>query len=318
MNKIFIILAFFQLLSLNAFGGEALPKHDNEYLMNLIKTYEKFGPKVPGSPAHKKAGDWIVAELTKLKLSVKEQKAEILGPDGKKIPMRNIIAQYNPKARKRYLMSAHWDNRPWADQDTVDKDKPILGVNDGGSGVAVLLAVAKQISFFKDDKNFGVDFIFFDDEDLGNDKDLKSFCLGTQYWVSHVWPENYVARLAFNYDMVGRKDSIFPEDIVSATSGEKSRAALVKSAKELGFEKYFPNKKVGGILDDHVFISRLYFPVADVIGMTAEGKFVPEWHTHKDTSDVISVDVLNVIIDVTLNMFKDEIVNYKREDLINP
>jgi glutaminyl-peptide cyclotransferase len=308
-----IYIVLFQLVSLNSMAAD-IPGHDDQYLMSLIKKYEKLGPKVPGTKEHKAAGDWIVQELKNSKMHIYEQVATVKNPKGQSISIRNIIGQFNPKATRRYLLSAHWDNRPVADEDTVDKDKPILGVNDGGSGVAVLLAIAKRISFFKE-KNFGVDFIFFDAEDMGTGNDLKSYCLGSQYWASHVWPKEYLAELAINYDMVGGKDATFPIEGVSKALGQKAIYQVQKSAKEMKLEKYFPNREVkGSVLDDHVFVARLSYPVMDIIAMDENGKYPKEWHTHRDTSSVISLDTLNAVIDMTLNLFKNKIEDKKIED----
>lgn len=311
-KRIIVFLSILiQCISLNAFAGE-IPGHNDEYLMNSIKKYEKFGPKVPGSIEHKHAGDWIVKELKSFNLTVKEQKTVIRNHKGKDVYIRNIIAQYNPKANRRYMFSAHWDNRPVADKDTVNKHLPILGANDGGSGVVVLLSMAKRINFFKD-KKVGVDFIFFDAEDMGDDSDLKSFCLGSQYWAEHVFPKEYLAEFAINYNMVGRKDASFPIDGVTKKLGEKVINRIQKSAKELKLEKYFPLREVGAILDDHVFVARLSYPVMDIIDLDSKGNFFPEWHTHNDTSAIISLETLNAVMDVSLNLIKNEIYQYNKE-----
>ena len=113
--------------------------------------------------------------------------------------------------------------------------------------------------------------------------------------------------------MVGRKDASFPIEGITKILGEKVINRIQKSAKELNLEKYFPVREVGSILDDHVFVARLRYPVMDIIDLDSDGKFFPEWHTHNDTAAIISLDTLNAVMDVTLNLIKNEIAQYNSE-----
>lgn len=291
-----------------------------DYAFEKILQYEKFGPKIPGTAAHQKAGDWIVAELNSLgNIEVTEQKATAKTFDGKTIPIRNIIAQINPSAKKRYLLSAHWDNRPFADQESDPKKlkKPVPGVNDGGSGVAVLLAIAKAVtadwyrlgspyakSSEKIDPPFGIDFAFWDAEDWGNPRGApETYCLGSQYWAKNRVPAGYQAEFGINFDMVGRVGSLFPAEGHSLHKAPHVVKAIREAAVALGHEALFPNTSVGPITDDHFFVMQgTAIPMADIIYMDPDGLFPPEWHTTDDTSAVISRDVLQAVAQVAVQV----------------
>ena len=275
------------------------PSIDENYAYQMILEYEKFGPKVPGTDANTKAGDWIVAELKKYTPTVHEQKGTATTFDKKTIPFRNIIAQFNPSASTRYLFSAHWDNRPFADEDQKNKVGAVPGVNDGGSGVVVLLAIAKALQNEK--LNVGIDLAFWDAEDWGTPSNEESYCLGSQYWAKNPVPANYQAKYGINFDMVGRIGSVFPIDQYSFQKGPEVISKLQAAAKTLGYQDFFPAYRIGPIIDDHYYVTEIRkFPVIDLIYMTPEGRFPPEWHTHQDTSQFISRDVLKVVAQTAL------------------
>jgi glutaminyl-peptide cyclotransferase len=278
------------------------PAFDENYAFDSILKYEKFGPMVPGTDAHIKGGDWIVSELKAFGLQPIEQKTTAVTFDKKNIPVRNIIAQINPEAKTRYLLTAHWDARPFADEDPNPKfrNKPVPAVNDGGSGVVVLLGIAKALQNQKPTA-FGIDLIFLDAEDWGTPSSEESYCLGTQYWAKNTIPANYQAKFGINYDMVGRIGSVFPIERISAEKGMPVYQKLHEAAAQLGYQDFFPKFEVGPITDDHVYLMQgKNFPVIDVIYMTPDGRFPPEWHTHNDTSEFISRDVLKVVAQTTL------------------
>ena len=285
--------------------SRAGPSVDANYAYNQILKYEKFGPKIPGTSAHQKAGDWIVKELKDLGLTVHEQKGSAVTFDKKKIPIRNIIAQINPAAKTRYLLSAHWDNRPYADQDSLkNSKKPVPGVNDGGSGVVVLMSIAKAVTTEKKMPDFGIDFAFWDAEDWGSPHGApESYCLGSQYWAKSPVPAGYTAKFGINFDMVGRIGSLFPAEGYSM----KKAAHVVKGLREasaiVGARALFPDYSVGNITDDHVFVTEgTGIPMADIIYMDPDGRFPPEWHTVDDTSKVISRDVLKGVAETTIQL----------------
>ena len=148
-----------------------------------------FGPRVPNSAAHKACGDYIAARFRALGLTVTEQAADLRAWDGQVLRSRNIIAAYRPELADRILLCAHWESRPWADADpdSANHRQPVMAANDGASGVAVMLEVARLLGELKPE--FGVDFICFDAEDYGvpywgesqAEGDGSDWCLGSQY-----------------------------------------------------------------------------------------------------------------------------------------
>jgi hypothetical protein len=281
-----------------------LIRFDEDYSYQQILEYEKFGPKIPGSAAHTKTGDWIVQVMKQFGMDVLEQKTTVTGANGTKIPVRNIIARHLPNAKKRVLLSAHWDNRPFADQDPKHKTKPVPGVNDGGSGVAVLMTIAKALH--ESQWNQGIDFAFWDAEDGGIHTNPRSYCLGSQYWAFHPVPDDYSADFGMNFDMVGRKGSVFPIEAYSWFRAPEIIKSLKNAAQKLGYQDYFPDYRIGPVVDDHYFVSEvLGFPMIDLIYMTEDGKFSPEWHTVSDTSEWISRDVMKAVGQTTIQMLQD-------------
>lgn len=127
-----------------------------------------FGPRVMNSAAHDKCGKWIVEKFKQYGCEVKEQTADLKGYDGTVLKSTNIIARFNPQAKRRILICAHWDSRPWADNDpdSTNHKKPVMAANDGASGVAVMLELARQLQADKK-LTVGVDFVCFDAEDWG-------------------------------------------------------------------------------------------------------------------------------------------------------
>ncbi len=284
-----------------------VPRFDENYAYEQILRYEKLGPQIPGSPGSEKTAAMIKAELTQSGALVLEQKTTAKTFDGKTIPVLNLMAQYNPSAQDRILLSAHWDTRPFSDEDPNPKMKhlPVPGVNDGGSGVVVLLGIAKALKLAP--PTLGVDLLFLDAEDWGNPSKEESYCLGTQYWAKNPIPEKYTARFGINFDMVGRTGAVFPIESYSAQRAPEVIQKVRSAAHQLGYDDFFPNFRVGFVTDDHVYLMNgRGFPVMDLIHMTEQGRFPPEWHTHLDTSEFISRDVLKVVGQTTLQVLWNE------------
>ena len=258
----------------------------------FVKKQVDFGPRVTNSEAAKKCGDWMVSELKKYTDNVIEQKTVITGNDGKKLNIRNIIAEINPKASKRILLSAHWDSRDRADKDQIDVNKAILGANDGGSGVGVLLEIARIIKTYP--VSIGIDIVLFDAEDLGNNQP-NTYCLGSQYWAANLHHPNYKALYGINLDMVGAGNAFFG---LEGNSYQYAKPVVEKvwgTAHNLGNGKYFSYTQVGGIDDDHLYVNRAGIPTVDIIHFDAMGNFPEHHHTHRDNMNVIDRNTLKVV-----------------------
>ncbi len=250
-----------------------------------IETQLSFGPRIPGTPAHRKCGDWLVARLRGYGAQVYEQTGTFRGT-----PVRNIIASFGGKdsTRKRLLLSAHWDSRPYADQDPRDKRKPVPGANDGASGVAVLLEIAR---LFSEEVPPGpVDIILWDAEDLGQEGVEDSYCLGTQFWLQNPRPYPPQAYLGgINLDMVGAKGATFLREGYSRAYAPNLLDFIWQVAAQLGYQSYFVPLDGDPIIDDPYYLSvRGRIPMVNVIHRQPHRPaFFPEWHTAQDDLPVI-------------------------------
>jgi glutaminyl-peptide cyclotransferase len=269
------------------------PNFNADSAYYFVNKQVEFGPRVTNSEAHKKCGDWMVKELKKYTDNVIEQKTSITHFDGRKLNIRNIIAEINPKATKRILLCTHWDSRDRADKDNVDKDKPILGANDGASGVGVLMEVARILK--ANPTGVGVDLVFFDAEDLGNDQP-NTWCYGSQYWSSNLHHPNYKADFGILLDMVGASNAAFAWEAYSVQYAQPVLEKVWAVGYNMGYGKYFSYYKTGGIEDDHFYVNtRAGIPTIDIIHYDAQTTFPEHHHTHRDNMKVIDRTTLKAV-----------------------
>lgn len=264
---------------------------------NYLAKQVAFGPRVPNTASHREAGDWIAARMKGFGANVVEQKAELKAFDGTVLDARNIFAQINPELKDRILLLAHWDCRPWADQDSDPQNHsiPVDGANDGASGVAILLEIARQMSV--NPINKGVDFLFVDAEDWGAEGDDESWALGTKYFVNNLPVKGYSPRYAILLDMVGGEGATFCREYFSERSAPQVSEELWQTASQLGYGEMFLNRMGTAVLDDHVELIKAGIPAIDIIEYHpgAESGFNPRWHTTSDNLDGISKTTLNAV-----------------------
>lgn len=256
-----------------------------------------FGPRVPNSSSHQQAGDWLTSELKRHGASVIEQKMVLKAFNGTDLDSRNIFAQFNPEAKERVLLLAHWDCRPWADKDPnpIKRLLPVDGANDGASGVAVLLEIARQLNKQPMDK--GIDILFVDAEDWGTDGDEESWALGTKYFVENLPIEGYAPQYAILLDMVGGEGATFCREYFSERSNPRVAEEIWQTAQRLGYGKMFLNRMGSAILDDHVQLIKAGIPAIDIIEYHPEDEsgFNPRWHTTSDNLEGISKETLSAV-----------------------
>lgn len=256
-----------------------------------------FGPRVPNTEAHKKTGDWLVGELKRHGMKVTEQNVNLKAFDGTILNARNIFGQINPEVSDRILLLAHWDSRPWADQDPDPKkrDLPVDGANDGASGVGVLLEIARQLAL--SDSKKGIDILFVDAEDWGTEGDDQSWALGAKYFAENPPIAGYSPQVGILLDMVGGKDAQFCREYYSERSAPQVAEAIWTTAESLGYGSMFPNRMGSAIMDDHIQLIRAGIPAIDIIEYHPEGDsgFNPRWHTASDNMEGISKETLNAI-----------------------
>ena len=256
-----------------------------------------FGPRVPNTGAHKATGDWLVSELKRHGARVIEQNASLKAFDGTVLNARNIFGRINPDSKGRILLLAHWDSRPWADQDPdpAKRKMPVEGANDGASGVAILLEIARQLSL--NPVNKGVDILFVDAEDWGTEGDDDSWALGTRYFVENPPLKGYSPEFAVLLDMVGGDGAIFCREYFSERSAPRIAEEIWQIAHQLGYEKMFLNRMGSAVMDDHVQLIRAGIPAIDIIEYHPDGDsgFNPRWHTTSDNLEGISKTTLNAV-----------------------
>ncbi|HJD91609.1 MULTISPECIES: M20 family metallopeptidase [Bacteroides] len=293
-----------------------VPLFNADSAYNYIQKQVDFGPRVPNSKGHKECADFLEAKLAEFGAKTYRQNFDAIAYDGTILQASNIIGAYKPESKKRVALFAHWDTRPWADNDPdkANHHTPILGANDGASGVGVLLEIARQIQ--KKEPSIGIDIIFFDAEDYGAPQFYKGihkeehWCLGSQYWsrVPHV--ENYFARFGILLDMVGAKNATFYKERISTSYANNIVKKVWSKARELGYSNYFINKDGWEIIDDHLFINKLTnIKTIDIIPYypnNEKSSFGNTWHTVKDNMDDIDTTTLNAVGQTVLAVIYNE------------
>ena len=272
------------------------PVFNADTAYRYIEKQLSFGPRVPGSPAQTKCATWLISEFNKYADTLYVQKANLKQVvSNKSYPAINIIASFNVQASERILLLAHWDSRPWADEDTARTEKPILAADDGASGVAVLLEIASKIKLQK--PNVGVDILLVDAEDVG--KTIwteESYCLGTQHWAKNPHTPNYKAKFGICLDMVGSKGAQFPLEGFSQNYAPDIQRKIWDIANRIGYSDYFRYVQGGTITDDHVVVNeRAQIPCVDIINLKPNGSFGDYWHIHGDNISVIDKATLKAV-----------------------
>lgn len=254
-----------------------------------------FGPRVPGSPAHKACGEWLASRLRNFGAEVTVQTAQLVTFDGTDIPMHNIFARFNPQVKKRILLFAHWDTRPWADNDPNPNmhKTPIDGANDGASGTGVLLELGRLAG--NGNIPAGIDILLCDAEDWGTENIDDSWAMGARYFVEHPPIDNYMPQAAILLDMVGAEGATFMREYFSQQANPGLADKIWSTASALGHGGMFVNRLGSAVNDDHVELIKGGIPAIDIIDYREETGFFSGWHTTADNMDCISIKTLKAI-----------------------
>lgn len=285
-----------------SFDIKLLPAFSADSAYRLIEKQIAFGPRVPNTKPHEDCAKWMVRYFTQYCDTVIVQEANLKAFDNTILESKNIIASFNPASKDRIMLSAHWDTRPFADQDSKDQDIPIAGANDGGSGVAVLMELARVMAQKKPTQ--GIDIFLWDAEDYGQPEnsdfpEMKdSYCLGSQYWAKNPHQKGYTAQWGILLDMVGAVNATFMKEQQSVYYAGGLVERVWNNAATLGYASIFQNKMGDGIIDDHVYINTLaHIPTIDIIHRTelTRSGFGSYWHTHNDNIQSIDKNVLKAV-----------------------
>lgn len=271
----------------------------------FIEKQVSFGPRVPGTDAHKQCADYLVSSLRSYCDTAFIQVGEMPSKNGS-VAINNVIGSFNPEATKRVLLMAHWDTRPQADEDPSRPTEPADGANDGASGVGVLLETARQLQQQRPDE--GVDILFFDAEDMGDRQGKpETWCLGSQYWAKNKHKENYVARFGILLDMVAPENPTFAIEGYSWQYAQPYVKKVWKAANDLGYGDIFVNNLGSSLIDDHVFINQIAgIPSLDIIHYdNSSSGFGEFWHTHDDNMESISKITLKAVGETVFKVVKE-------------
>ena len=294
-----------------------VPIFDADSAYSFVARQVAFGPRVPGTATHRKCGDYLVEKLRSYGADVVTQDVDLKAYNGDVLKARNIIAQFQPQKAERIMLCAHWDTRPWADSDPdkANHYKPLPGANDGGSGVGVLLEIARQLSM--DPTKVGVDIIFFDAEDYGlHENDVEkysgnrhSWALGSQYWAYFPHVAGYNPRYGILLDIVGAPGSVFHHEYYSTYFAPGVVRNVWEWAHKAGYSDYFVNEEGGAITDDHFYVnSTAGILCIDIINCDPESPngFGPHHHTMKDDMDWIDAATLKAVGQTVLTVIYNE------------
>ncbi|MCA9099637.1 MAG: M28 family peptidase [Planctomycetales bacterium] len=254
-----------------------------------LKAICELGPRVSGSPGMSAQQEMLTQHFTKLGAKVTPQRFRYRHPqDGSAVEMANLIIEWNPEAKDRVLLCAHYDTRPYPDRDPQNPQGEFIGANDGGSGVALMMELGNLMSRL--DPKLGVDFVLFDAEEFVFGPNDRYF-LGSEYFARQyvAEPPAHKYRWAVLLDMVGDADlEIFQER--NSLSWRESRPLIKEiwqTAARLGIDEFVDRPKYE-IQDDHL---RLYYtakiPSVDVIDFD-----YPAWHTEADRPEACSAESL--------------------------
>lgn len=289
-----------------------VPDFNADSAYSFVQAQVDFGPRVPNTPQHAATGDYLAGKLEEFGASVTNQYADLIAFDGTILKARNIIGSYNPDNRKRILLMAHWDTRPFADEDPDESNyhTPILGANDGASGVGVLLEIARQINM--QEPRLGIDIIFFDAEDYGEPSFSRGhqgefWALGSQYWSRYPHAPNYNARFGILLDMVGGKDAVFRKEGYSEHYAKNINKKVWNKARELGYGRYFADDTNGGyVTDDHLYVNKnIGIPSIDIIPYDFSEDH-SAWHTLRDNMSIIDRNTLKAVGQTVLAVIYNE------------
>ena len=294
-----------------------VPIFDADSAYSFIEAQVNFGPRVPSTPTHRKCGDYLIAKFESYGATVVTQDMELKAYNGDLLKARNIIAQFNPENGNRIMLCAHWDTRPWADTDPdkANHYKPLPGANDGGSGVGVLLEIARHLGTLP--SNMGVDIILFDAEDYGLHEDdshqwrkyRHSWALGSQYWSINPHIPGYQARYGILLDIVGAPNSKFMYEGYSTRFAEDVVYKVWQWANKIGYGNYFVQEDGGVITDDHYYVnSILGLPCIDIINCDPDSPngFGAYHHTMKDDMQWIDKATLKAVGQTVLTVIYNE------------
>ena len=289
VSLIAVVLVSILVWQLGSFAPSQNVAFDGERAYRHVIAQMEFGPRIPGTEGNRKAGDYIAEQLKQTGWAVEFQEFGYMNT-----PIRNIIGRANPEKGPIIILGAHYDTRRWADQDPAQSTEPVPGANDGASGVAVLLELARVLDLSK--VHHEIWLVFFDAEDNGY-IERWNWLVGSTYMAEtlRVQPEAMIL-----LDMIGDSD----QQIYYEVNSDRALSDRIWSvAAQLGYGDHFIPQARWQIIDDHIPFAKRGIPAIDIIDFD-----YPYWHTINDTTDKVSPDSLERV-GRTLQMFLETAIS---------
>jgi glutaminyl-peptide cyclotransferase len=270
------------------------PKFDGAGAFSYLETQVRFGPRIPGTPAHQRMAGWLDSLLRQRADTLVVQRWNHVTTRGDTLPLSNFLARFNPAAQQRILFLAHWDSRPTADgPNSSDSSAAVPGANDGGSGVALLLGVADALKLKR--PAIGVDLLLVDGEDYGDfTKTPTDVLIGSRYYAAHQ-PPGPGPLYAVLFDLVADKDLQIYQEGNSLVGAPEVVELVWNTAKEAGAGGTFIASPRHTLIDDHLELQKAGIRAIDVVDFD-----YPYWHTREDTLGKVSAASLQIVGNVAL------------------
>ncbi len=294
--RLTVLVAFLIVSYLPGTAASGSIKGYSQTLWNHLEAICAIGPRPPGSPALQKLRIYIKEVGKKFADEIREQEFTFQKPGGPSVRMVNIeLVFHGQKKKAPLLLGAHYDTRPFADKETspLAQRLPILGANDGGSGTAVLLALAQYLHAHKPERP--VRLVFFDGEDYGAEGSSDYF-LGSKHYAAQLqttdrtqWP--YCVLII---DMVGDKDLEITRETYSAENASWLLKIIFDTAHQMKITPFQAKPKYT-VRDDHLPFIKIGVPAAVLIDFD-----YPHWHTLQDTLDKCSAESLFAVFSVVV------------------
>jgi hypothetical protein len=299
--KSLAVLSVISALSLVSCREKPRPPREfsGQTAFGYIQTQVGYGPRIPGTEAHQRERQWLDSLLQRRADTVVVQDWKHVTGKGDTLALTNFLARFNPKAEKRVLYLAHWDSRPTSDSPlSRDSTKPVLGANDGGSGVALLLGVADVLK--RAPPAIGVDLLFVDGEDYGDfTKSPNDVLIGSRYYGAHQVGGKPLYAVLF--DLIADKDLQIYQEGNSLVGAPEVVELVWDTAKDLGYGGYFISSPRHTLIDDHLELQKAGIRAIDVVDFD-----YPAWHTVYDTIDKVSAASLQIVGDVAVALIRRE------------
>ena len=289
------LLCFGLLLLINGKGWA----FDQDRAFVLLEAQCAFGPRNPGSIGHQQCLDFLVREMTAWADTTWTQPFSYTSNDTKAtLELTNVVAQFNVQQKDRILLCAHWDTRPFADRDPnpANRQTPIMGANDAGSGTAILLEIARQLHL--NPVKIGVDLVLFDGEDYGREEVLEDYLIGSKYYAKALREPK--PRFGILLDMVGDRDLHIPFEGNSWYYSKQIVDKIMAAAKRQNV-KTIENKPSNPIMDDHIPLMEAGISMVDMIDMD-----YAYWHTTQDVPANCSAYALGDVGRTVLDLLRHE------------